>query len=159
MEWKELTKSKCLKKTTKKNPAVSKKCVKCNNYGSKILFNAFTSNIRVQSKCIISISMDRIPNYQYECTWSTKALAACTPAVAAPQYWCKLLSWTTREYSFVLHIISYHNPVNLVIILLLPSVALSCSKFTHGIQVTPWFLSVMPWMLTGPDIIDWILVW
>lgn len=49
MECKEVTKSKRLEKKR----VVSKKGAKCKNYGNEVRFNTFTSNITIQSKCII----------------------------------------------------------------------------------------------------------
>lgn len=120
MEGKEGTKSKSLKRSVKEVHKVQK------NYGRRVLFNTFTSNSRIQSKCI-TLSQFQWIEYSNVSTDLLVVPKLWHPAVAAAQYRCKLLSWTswtTREYNFVLHTISSYNAVNSVVILLFPSLLL-----------------------------------
>lgn len=61
------------------------------NYGSRILFNPFTSNISIQSKSIILNQFQWI-EYPNVSTDSTVVPNLWHPAVAAAQQRCKLLS-------------------------------------------------------------------
>lgn len=124
MEGKEGTKSKCLNRKTKSSVKKVHKVQK--NYGSRVLLNTFTSNSRIQSKCII-LSQYQWTEYSNVSTDLLVAPKLWHPAEATAQYRCKLLSWTswtTREYNFVLCAINSYNAVNSVVILIFPSLLL-----------------------------------
>lgn len=136
----EVTKSKCLEKK-----AVSKKCIKCKSYRNKVRFNTLTSNITIQSKCIVL--------YQFQWTEYPNTLRDL-PAV--PKLWHlvpRLGLHLNMEQNIELDTTNYqvmqfwftHNQLvqacelGYHLIFPLPSIALTCFKFTHGTPVTRWF--------------------
>lgn len=141
----------------KQMPQKKKKAsIKCKNYRNKIRLNTFTSNIIIQSKRTIFYQFQWIDiqisvhiYLQYQSSGSQHPGWSCI-SIRMQIIQLDTTNFQIIQFCFTHNQLAQSSELSYPSFPL-PSVALTCFKFTHGIQVTPWFPSLMLGMLIGPN--------